>query len=86
MNFEYDPRKNLLNKDKHGIDFQEAQILWQDEQLLVLPLRFEDEDRYACIGMIAGKHWTAIVTYRNKDIRIISVRRSRKNEVQLYES
>lgn len=50
MKFEYDPQKSASNKLKHGLDFEEAQGLWEDERLLIFPLRFEDEPRQACIG------------------------------------
>lgn len=86
MKFEYDPAKSAANKAKHGLDFKEAQALWNDDNLLVFPLNFEDEPRQACIGRLAGKHWTAIMTCRCAVVRIISVRRARKDEVAAYES
>jgi len=84
--FEFDPAKSLANKNKHGIDFHEAQMLWNDPDVLEVPLKITDEPRNVMIGKIAGKHWSAIVTYRGDNIRIISVRRSRKEEIALYES
>ena len=84
--FEFDPKKSRANKEKHGIDFIEAQRLWDDPDLLEIPARTEDEPRYLLIGRIDGKHWSAVVTYRGGKVRIISVRRSRKEEVELYES
>lgn len=86
MIFEFDPDKNKINKNKHGIDFYEAQRLWEDPDFIEIPLKTTDEQRLLIIGKIAEKHWSAIVTYRNEKIRIISVRRSRKEEVDLYES
>jgi len=86
MKFEYDPHKSEKNRTKHGIDFEEAQALWNDDDLLILPLRFEAEPRQACIGRLNGKHWTAIMTCRGDIVRLISVRRSRKDEVYAYES
>jgi uncharacterized protein len=86
MKFEYDHKKSMLNKAKHGVDFDQAQALWEDERLLVLPLSFEDEARKACIGSIAGKCWTAIITCRGYSVRLISVRRARNDEEKLYES
>lgn len=76
----------FLNEKKHGIDFEEAQLLWQDENLLEVPLSFSDEMRYLCIGKIKHKHYSAVITYRSSVIRIISVRRSRKEEIQYYEN
>jgi len=86
MEFEFDPRKSAANKRKHGIDFVEAQALWDDPDLIEIPTRTEDEPRFLVIGMIVGKHWSGVITYRDGRIRIISVRRSRKEEVEIYES
>ncbi len=85
MEFEFDPRKSTTNKRKHGIDFDEAQTLWDDPDLLEIPTRALDEPRHVAIGRIGDKHWSAIITYREDRIRIISVRRSRGEEVELYE-
>jgi uncharacterized DUF497 family protein len=84
--FEYDEVKSQSNKAKHGIDFIEAQVLWDDPDVLEIPARTVDEPRYLVIGQIGGKHWSAVVVYRDSDIRIISVRRARAKEVNLYES
>jgi uncharacterized DUF497 family protein len=86
MEFEFDPRKSAANKRKHGIDFVEAQALWDDPDLIEIPARTEDEPRFLVVGMIVGKHWSGVITYRDDRIRIISVRRSRKEEVEIYES
>jgi len=86
MAFEFDPGKSDRNRAKHGIDFNEAQRLWDDQNLLEIPARTEDEPRFIVIGQIDVRHWSAVVTYRSEDIRIISVRRSRDEEVVLYES
>lgn len=85
MEFEFGQRKSLLNKEKHGIDFIQAQRLWEDVDLLVIPARTEDEARSVAIARIDEKHWS-VITYRRERIRIISVRRSRKEEQELYES
>lgn len=83
--FEYDPNKSAANLEKHGIDFEQAQELWKDGAALRVEVSYEGEERFILIGMIGGKHWTAVITYREKRIRIISVRRSRKQEVNRYE-
>ena len=85
MAFEFDPRKSAANLAKHGIDFVEAQRLWEDPDLLEIPARTEDEPRWLIIGRIDAKLWSAVVTSRGDAIRIISVRRSRDDEVALYE-
>jgi len=86
MEFEFDEQKSRTNKAKHGIDFVEAQALWNDPDLLEIPARTEDEPRTIMIGLIGEKHWSAVITYRGERTRIISVRRSRKEERDLYES
>ena len=85
MKFEFDLMKSLSNKDNHGIDYKEARALWNDPHLLEIEARSTDEPRFLLIGKIGTKHWSAVVTYRDGKIRIISVRRSRKEEVVLYE-
>jgi len=84
--FEFDDLKSKSNFQKHGIDFIEAQTLWNDSNLLEIPAKTLDEPRFLIIGMIEKKHWSAVITYRDEKIRLISVRRSRDEEVTLYES
>ena len=86
MKFEFDPKKSDANKAKHGIDFIEAQELWSDIDYLEIPAKTSDEPRFFVIGKIGEKHWTGIITYRNDNIRIISMRRARNEEIELYES
>ncbi len=85
MEFEYDEAKSQGNKEKHGIDFVEAQLLWLDDMLIEIPARTTDEPRYLVVGRIAGRHWSAVITYRGDLVRLISVRRSRREEVEIYE-
>ena len=86
MEFEFDQKKSEINKQKHGIDFCEAQKLWDDTDFIEIPVNTSDEPRFLVIGKISGKHWSGIITYRTEKIRIISVRRSRREEVDIYES
>jgi len=86
LSFEFDPRKSKSNLEKHGIDFVQAQMLWLDPDLLEIPAKTVDESRFLVIGRIGDKHWSAVITYRDTKIRIISARRSREEEVELYES
>ena len=86
MQFEFDPTKSKNNKKKHGIDFVEAQALWEDPDLLEIPVRTTDEQRFLVIGKIAVKHWSGVITYRGENIRIISVLRARDEEIEIYES
>ena len=86
MEFEFDPKKSDSNKQKHGIDFHEDRALWDDPDFIEIPVQSIDETRYLVIGMIEKKHWSGVITFRDEKIRIISVRRSRKEEVEIYES
>jgi uncharacterized DUF497 family protein len=86
MEVEYDPNKSVENKRKHGIDFEEAQELWADYGLVEIPARTTDEPRWLLVGKIGQKHWSAVITRRGENIRLISVRRSRDEEVAIYES
>ena len=86
MVFEFDQNKSDSNKHKHGIDFYEAQKLWNDSNFIEIPVKTSDESRFLVVGKISGKHWSGIITYRNEKIRIISIRRSRKEEIDIYES
>ncbi|MGD0089071.1 MAG: BrnT family toxin [Planctomycetota bacterium] len=85
MEFEFDERKSQANEAKHGIGFLEAQALWEDPQRIEIPARTEDEPRSLTVGIIGERHWSAVITYRGGKVRIISVRRSRDEEVALYE-
>jgi uncharacterized DUF497 family protein len=85
MKFEYDPAKSASNKEKHGIDFEEAQLLWSDEARLIVPTGWVEEERLLAIGRIGRKIWTAVFVYRSRRTRIISVRRARAEEVLRYE-
>jgi hypothetical protein len=86
MEFEFDPEKSDKNKDKHGIDFFEAQALWEDPDIIEIPAKTTDESRFMVIGKIADKHFSGVIAYRGNTVRIISVRRSRREEINIYES
>ncbi len=86
MKFEFDPLKSKSNKKKHGIDFVEAQMIWDDPDLLEIPARTTDEQRSLVVGKIEAKYWSGVITYRSENIRIISVRRAREEEIEFYES
>lgn len=85
MEFEFDPAKSASNLEKHGIDFNAVQVIWQDVMRVEIPALTVDEPRWLVIGQIDGKHWSVVVTYRGQRIRISSARRSRKEEAALYE-
>ena len=85
LEFEFDPAKSATNLVKHGIDFTAAQSIWRDANRIEVPARTTDEPRWMVIGGIDGRVWSAVVTYRDEHVRIISVRPSRDSEVALYE-
>ena len=84
--FEFDDSKSFSNLEKHGIDFYEAQAIWKDNRRVEVPAKTVDELRSMVIGRIGGKIWSAIVTPRGENVRLISVRRARREEIELYES
>lgn len=84
--FEFDENKSHSNLIKHGINFFEAQFLWDDPDYIEIQAKTENEIRFLVIGVINNKHWAAVTTYREDNIRIISVRRARVREIELYES
>lgn len=84
--FEYDSQKSVAIEHKHGINFIDAQLLWEDSELIEVKSRNTEEPRFLVIGKINSKYWTAITTSRDDKIRLISVRRSRVSEIKLYES
>jgi uncharacterized protein len=86
VTFEFDPEKSAANQAKHGIDFVEAQRLWGHPRRLVTPTDFSDEPRELVTGLIDDVFWTAVVTYRDDVIRLISVKRARREEVERYGS
>ena len=86
MGVEFDPAKSDANKAKHGIDFNEATKLREDAGRIEIPARTTGESRFMVVGKIDGRHWSGVITYRGEKTRIVSVRRSRPEEVELYES
>jgi len=85
MKFEFDSEKSDNNKKKHGINFLDAQALWDDSDYIIIPAKTIDEPRFLVVGKIEDKHWSGVITYRDESVRIISVRRSRKEEIDIYE-
>jgi uncharacterized protein len=83
--FEFDPAKSTANHTKHGIDFIEAQQLWDDPKALEVGPFERGETRLGLVALRDGLHWTAIYTRRSNRVRLISVRRARKDEVRRYE-
>ena len=86
MKFEFDPKKSEANRDRHGIDFSEAQALWDDRDIMQIPVKTSDEPRFLVVGKISGRHWSGLITCQGDGITILSMRRSKTEEVELYES
>jgi uncharacterized DUF497 family protein len=84
--FEYNENKSKANIEKHGIDFKIAIKLWSDPNRLEFPARWVNEARYLLIAVLEKEYWSVVFTKRNNKIRIISVRKSRKNEKEIYNS
>jgi uncharacterized DUF497 family protein len=85
MRFEYDPAKSESNRAGHGIDFEEAKQLWEDDDRILFPAKSGSEERYALLGKRGGKVRAAFFTMRGEVTRIISVRRARENEEKIYQ-
>lgn len=84
--FEYDVNKSKSNKEKHGIDFEEAKELWLDEKGAEIDARSTVEERKMLVAELGGKIWTAVFTRVEENVRIISVRRARDYEREIYNS
>lgn len=85
MEFEYDPAKSAANARKHGVDFEAARALWSDLDRVEIPARTVGEPRWMVIGRMADHVYAAVITYREGRVRLISVRRARKEEAAIYE-
>jgi uncharacterized DUF497 family protein len=84
MPFEFDPAKSASNKIKHGIDFIEAQAIWEDDKRIEIHLPTLTEPRFQVLGLFRTRVWSAIITYRGENTRLISVRPARQNERKVY--
>ena len=84
--FEFDKNKSESNEIKHGISFESARRLWKDPNRVEIPARLVDEPRFLLIAQTEGNIWSAVFTPRNNGIRIISVRKAREYEKEIYNS
>jgi uncharacterized protein len=84
--FEWDSAKNLLNQEKHGVSFALAQLVFFDQNRVILEdlEHSGDETRYYCLGKVLGEILTVRFTYRRSKIRIIGAGYWRKGK-KLYE-
>lgn len=87
--FEWDENKNIINKSKHGVSFEEARSVFDDDRALVMPDpdHSDEEERFVILGLSDALHLLVVChCYRNGDnnIRIISARKATKNESKYY--
>jgi len=83
VRFDWDPAKSESNQAKHGISLASASALWEGP-VVTLPSKRPGELRHLAIGLIEGRHWTVIYAPRSDHFRLISARRSRQNEKELF--
>ncbi|MCE2521552.1 MAG: BrnT family toxin [Alphaproteobacteria bacterium] len=76
---------SAANRKKRGIDFDEAQALWDAPYLIKAPANVTDEQRFLAVGTIGARHWGAVYSYRSGRVRIISARRARKQGTDHHE-
>ncbi|MBS4097757.1 MAG: BrnT family toxin [Sulfuricella sp.] len=87
MRVEFDPRKSASNLSKHGVSFEEAEVVFYDP----LALTREDDDsmdeaRFVTVGLGAmGRLLTTVWTMRGEHVRLISAREATSNERRAYE-
>ena len=87
MNFEWDEEKDSRNREKHGLDFRAVfDFDWANALIADRTRHGEGEQRWAALGMYAGKLHTVVFTKRVRNIRIISFRRSNRTEEKAYEA
>ena len=86
MDIEFDPAKDAINAEKHGVSLLFGTNVFSDADMLVIPTsRVEDgERRFRAIGKVAGRLWTAVYVMRNGRHRFISVRKSNVGETRTY--
>ena len=89
FSFEWDERKNEINKAKHKVSFEEAQTVFYDDRALVIddPEHSQEEERFIILGMSARANLLVVChCCRASDtvIRIISARKATRTESMHY--
>ena len=74
MTFEFDPQKSASNELKHGVNFEQAEVMWHDQKAITLQTMTEPEVRFVRIVGFTNVIWRIVYTIRNENIRFISVR------------
>jgi hypothetical protein len=86
VQFEWDPKKATLNRNKHGVAFEDATTVFGDPLASTIVDDSTDEQRFITIGMTASRVLVVLVhTDRDDRIRIISARRATGPEKKQYE-
>ena len=86
MNYEWDDNKNIANIAKHGIDFNIADNFEWDSAIETIDNRFRyNEKRWITLGIINKRLFVLVYVYRQDNIRIISLRKANKREINYYE-
>lgn len=88
MENRFDPAKDAINRQKHGLSLAFGDRIFEDENHLILPtVRLEDEEeRFKLVGLLGEKLFTGVFVWRDDLPRFISVRRSNKGEERIYRS
>ena len=83
--FEWDPQKDEANLKKHGLSFERARTIWDDERRICYHLCDQPETRWLVIARLGPRiYMSAVVTYREERIRLISARYATKQEIEMY--
>lgn len=87
--FDWDENKNKINKNKHGITFEEASTVFFDERAILFddPQHSEEEEIFLLLGMSESANVCMMChCYKESDtvIRLISARKATKKEAERY--
>lgn len=86
MNIEWDEQKNKLNQEKHGLSFEDAAWVFDGETVTFLDDRFDyGEERYVTLGVLSGRIVVIAHTYRERKLRVISMRKANEREKKIYQ-
>lgn len=92
LRWDWDHEKNRINKRKHGLSFETAQLVFEDPLLLLLPDSGTTEERWLAIGaigelvVIVAHTWPVLEHESNEEVgRIFSARKATAKERRAYE-
>ena len=86
MRFEFDPAKAAINLKKHGVSFADAEAVFEDPLAVhKADPDMQGEERFIAVGLgSAAKVLVVVYTLRERNIRLISVRRATRQEAKSY--